>query len=184
MKTTRLSLSCEGMKIGDERYEIQHEIDIVVNIFTSSLRRILMIDNSAIDKWLDERQQLLVQYCELAGLPPYTREEEALPDKQTIASFCQILVDYVSVGHFEVYEQVSDNMSSEQDQIRIKEALPKISSSTDLALKFNDSFADASEDNDFSRFDYSLSDLGQHLEARFALEDELINMIQPKRQAQ
>ena len=33
--------------------------------------------NSTIDDWLEERKQLLVQYCQLAGLPPFERTDNA-----------------------------------------------------------------------------------------------------------
>ena len=56
-----------------------------------------------IDRWLEERQTVLVQYCALS------EREQTLSDLQRgekLRSFCQILVDYVSAGHFEVYDQL------------------------------------------------------------------------------
>lgn len=134
--------------------------------------------HSAIDNWLHERQMLLVQYCELAGLPPFKRENGALPDKNAINAFCEILVDYVSAGHFEVYDQIVNVDTDGNIQTELKESLyPKISQTTDHALTFNDCYADSQDDDQMASFDVKLSDLGQRLEERFALEDQLIQSI-------
>src|SRR5690606_39464282 len=56
-----------------------------------------------IDRWLKERQELLVQYCELSGESDFS-QTDALREK--FVRLCEVLVDYVSAGHFEVYEQL------------------------------------------------------------------------------
>ncbi len=33
---------------------------------------------SVIDNWLEDRQNLVILYCELAGLPPYQKKNELL----------------------------------------------------------------------------------------------------------
>lgn len=134
--------------------------------------------HNAIDTWLHERQELLVLYCELAGLPPFNRDHDALPDKSDIASFCELLVDYVSAGHFEVYDKIVNGNELTASGQDLKEDLyPKISATTDHALGFNDCYADLEDDAQMANFDVSLSDLGQQLEERFALEDHLIQSI-------
>lgn len=134
--------------------------------------------HNAIDAWLHERQELLVQYCELAGLPPFNREQDALPAKADISSFCELLVDYVSAGHFEVYDKLVDDKEADSGQRNLKEGLyPRISATTDHALGFNDCYADLEDDTKMANFDVSLSNLGQQLEERFALEDQLIQSI-------
>ena len=134
--------------------------------------------HDAIDTWLQERQQLLVQYCELAGLPPFEREPGALPHKSEIRSFCELLVDYVSAGHFEVYDKIVAECDNRTTNKAITDELyPQISATTDEALTFNDSYAEISGDQDLSAFDSRLSQLGQQLEERFALEDRLIQTL-------
>jgi regulator of sigma D len=56
--------------------------------------------SNIIDRWLQERQLLLVSYCSLAEIPSTT------PSPEQITEVCQLLVDYVSAGHFEVYDQL------------------------------------------------------------------------------
>ncbi|HEY9118203.1 MAG TPA: sigma D regulator, partial [Marinobacter sp.] len=56
-----------------------------------------------IDRWLKERQELLVHYCDLSGTTDYS-QTEALQGK--FVRLCEVLVDYVSAGHFEIYDQL------------------------------------------------------------------------------
>ncbi len=137
--------------------------------------------STAIDSWLEDRQQLIVSYCKLAALPPFDKQQQdnRLPAQDDILGFCQLLVDYLSAGHFEVYDQiVSQCEINGNDSKSLAEALyPKISASTDIALEFNDNYAEPAADNDFATFDHDLSVLGQALEERFGLEDELIQTL-------
>ena len=56
-----------------------------------------------VDKWMTERQQMLVLYCQLAGLEPYTPDRSS---KDLLRQFCQVMVDYIAFGHFEVYNRI------------------------------------------------------------------------------
>lgn len=135
--------------------------------------------HSAIDSWLQERQELLVIYCKLAGLPPYERSDQALPQKNEILEFCQILMDYLSAGHFEIYDDLVKACSEKGPKsLKLAQSLyPKIAASTDIALSFNDDYANANEESLLPKFDEDLSTLGQSLEQRFEFEDELIENL-------
>ncbi|MCC5826012.1 sigma D regulator [Alkalimonas sp.] len=137
---------------------------------------------TAIDHWLEERQQLIISYCKLAGLPPFDDKQRAKPSQEAVQEFCQILMDYLSAGHFEVYEQiVSECAVNGTDSRQLANRLyPKIAASTDLALDFNDKYADHFSTRQSGAFDLELSDLGQALEERFELEDELIHTLHHK----
>lgn len=143
--------------------------------------------HSAIDNWLNERQELLVQYCKLVGTNKVTTQEKALPNQEDIVLFCQTMMDYISAGHFEVYEQIvkACKVNGSDSQKLASTLYPKIDDTTDTALCFNDKYADlTSEQNQgktaedvFSGFDLDLSVVGQALEERFGLEDELIETL-------
>lgn len=139
--------------------------------------------STAIDNWLEERQQLIVTYCKLAALPPFDKQNQdnQLPAHEDILGFCQLLVDYLSAGHFEVYDQIVSQceINGEYSKSLADALYPKISASTDIALEFNDKYADTA-DIGFNRFDQDLSTLGQALEDRFGLEDELIQTLHTK----
>ncbi|MDX5408269.1 MAG: sigma D regulator [Chromatiaceae bacterium] len=137
---------------------------------------------TAIDNWLEERQQLIVSYCKLAALPPFDTKRTTLPPQAAVQEFCQVLVDYISAGHFEVYERiVSECAVNGTDSRKLADSLyPKIAVSTDLALNFNDQYAEHLSTRHSAAFDRELSTLGQALEERFEYEDQLINTLYEK----
>ena len=57
-------------------------------------------------RWLEERRRLLSLYCSLSRA---LRDGSVQPaTTQKLDRFCEILVDYVSAGHFEVYCELFD----------------------------------------------------------------------------
>ncbi|WP_220719214.1 sigma D regulator [Agarivorans litoreus] len=133
--------------------------------------------SQVIDAWLDARKQLLIAYCKLAGLPPYDSDERSLPALPQITQFCQQLVDYASTGHFEIYEQIVSECANDGDTLPGEKLLPQITETTDTALAFNDKYAEVNEDLELGSFDKDLSLLGQEMEVRFAIEDELLDHL-------
>ncbi|MDP5206117.1 sigma D regulator, partial [Alishewanella sp. SMS9] len=129
---------------------------------------------TAIDNWLAERQQIIVCYCRLAGLPPFEKDRHTMPSQEKIREFCQLLMDYLSAGHFEVYERIVTQCAvNGTDSRRLADSLyPKIAVSTDLSLEFNDKYAEHLSTRNSGSFDIELSALGQALEERFELEDK------------
>lgn len=127
-----------------------------------------------IDRWLEERQEMLVQYCALSGL------SEDLSDIQRgekLRSFCQILVDYVSAGHFEVYDQLIKEGREFDDADALQEAsklYDVVDKTTEKLLDFNDKYL---ETDDLAALTPDLSQLGEALEIRFSAEDRLIAVL-------
>ena len=114
-----------------------------------------------IDKWLNERQELLVLYVAIQGLKPFSSRETPVSVK--IQAFCQVLMDYCSAGHFEVYEQL------------IKEAEEFITSE---CVAFNDAYQTAENCIEkIADLSKDLSALGELLEERFEIEDSLIEAL-------
>ena len=58
-----------------------------------------------LDRWLIERRELLVKYGELGELKTFDGANVSHGSK--LQAFCQLLVDYVSTGHFEIVEQLA-----------------------------------------------------------------------------
>lgn len=135
--------------------------------------------NTIIDSWLTERQELLVKYCKLAGLPPFETENKALPEAYDVNSFCQILIDYLSAGHFEVYNDIVKQCQEHgpKSAALAEQIYPQITATTDLLVSFNDKYTNISAKTDLSGFDNDLSKVGQILEQRLKLEDELIHTL-------
>lgn len=135
--------------------------------------------HTVIDKWLSERQELLVLYCRIAGFSPYDKKDHALPDQLQIQNFCQLLMDYLSAGHFEVYDDIAKacEQKGPNSQQLANKLYPRISQTTDIALDFNDKYAEVDKEDLLNDFDDDLSKLGETLELRFELEDELIDNL-------
>lgn len=130
-----------------------------------------------IDRWLKERQELLVHYCALSG--ESDRDEvEAL--QQKCVRLCELLLDYVSAGHFEVYEQLIQEAREFNDgglELAAR-VYPKIEKTTEVALSFNDRIDDQSlSAQDADELFAELSKLGEALENRFEMEDVLIDQL-------
>ncbi len=131
--------------------------------------------NEIVDRWLYERQELLVSYCALSGVSEF--DENNAEHAQKIRHFCQTLVDYVSAGHFEVYDQ----LIKEGQDFGDKEALQTAASlysvvdaTTEELLDFNDKYL---ETDDLSALSSDLSHAGQQLESRFEAEDKMIAVL-------
>lgn len=131
--------------------------------------------NKLIDSWLSERKDLLVRYCKLAALPPFERPNHSLPEFSDIKAFCELLMDYASTGHFELYDKILEECSPHsKDEESVQAITSKIKATTDTALSFNDNYAELSEKDDMADFVSNLTMLGEELEERFELEDQLL----------
>jgi regulator of sigma D len=127
-----------------------------------------------IDRWLKERQDLLVLFCKLSAQKDGNFSEET---EETLRSFCQILVDYCSAGHFEIYEQLVNEGQEYDDQEALSVAKVQyktIDSTTEFILDFNDKYQ---ETDDLSTLVQDLSKLGESLATRFEAEDKMIEVL-------
>ncbi len=133
--------------------------------------------NNLIDKWLKERQALIVKLCDLSVNPGSSVENKV----EKLQAFCQLLVDYVSVGHFEVYEQLlqeAKDFNDGEGTELAQRTIPKIQASTEVALNFNDRFDNIHKvDDGAAELIAELDTLGKTLEDRFELEDLLIESL-------
>ena len=133
--------------------------------------------HNAIDHWLEERQELIVDYCKLEGLPPFEKTA-ALPSKDELQAFCQLLIDYLSTGHFEVYDQIVSQCAeySTKSLTLAQEIQPQIVLTTEALVEFNDKYAETQQDDDslLLSLDNDMSKVGELLEQRFELEDKLL----------
>ncbi|WNW12793.1 sigma D regulator [Pseudomonas sp. DTU_2021_1001937_2_SI_NGA_ILE_001] len=126
--------------------------------------------NLLIDRWLHERHELIKAYDALGGAPA------SLGDHKAKQRFCQLLVDYVSAGHFEVYEQLSDEAKAFNDERGLELAdtlFPRLEVITQFALAFND----RCDKRDSSDCASDFKKLGGLLHERFELEDCLIEVL-------
>lgn len=129
--------------------------------------------NHIVDRWLEERQDALVLFCALSEHDQYHPEQHG----EQVQRLCQLLVDYSSAGHFEIYKQLVAEAREFDDQPAIEAAsdlYATIDPTTDVILDFNDKYQEI-DDLDALRGD--LSRLGAALETRFSAEDQMIAVL-------
>lgn len=137
--------------------------------------------SEVIDHWLETRQALIVEYCKLGSLQPAHSHSNVveLPTAKEISSFCDHLVDYISEGHFKIYDMVMDKWKATgfKTNNEIDATYAKIVLTTDPLLEFNDKYVQVTNEDELPEFEEDMSKVGEILELRFEVEDKLIQLI-------
>jgi len=125
-----------------------------------------------IDRWLAERQDVVKLYCQLTGVHP----SPPRPAWVSLQAFCDLLVDYASMGHFEVYEQLMLEGKEFNDggDKKVAGLIPMLEANTQKIMAFHDFL---NEKCDLHELADRATRLGETLEARFAMEDEMIEVL-------
>lgn len=128
-----------------------------------------------IDELQNERREVWSLYCQVADLKPFTALESV---RSKLNKFSQLLVDYVSLGHFGLYERLLAG-TERRDRVlsAAKEIYPEFSSTTEAAISFNDKYEKVLKINLFDDLEQDLSELGECLAKRFDLEDKLCGLM-------
>ena len=126
-------------------------------------------------KFLTQRQAMLVSFNELANLKPEASPGSVRP---LLKRFCQRLMDYIALGHFEVYQCIEDSCVDPERCHRVqclaRGLYPRIATTTRTALAFNDHYDGDGNSIYRSALSNELSLLGEQLADRIELEDRLI----------
>lgn len=136
-------------------------------------------NNALIDQWLQARKQLLVAYYHLVGIKP-NKESLSLLDEEALDNFCQNLVDYLSTGHFHLYGKMLHEAATHSEQVlaRSTQLDFALQNNTQQIMTFYDSHLAAAIDHDNCiEFQQALSSVGEALEERFTLEDNMIQQV-------
>ena len=128
-----------------------------------------------IDKLLTERKEVLALYWHVAGLEPLTPET---PFGDHLQEFCEVLVDYIAFGHFEVYDRISSGKERRAAVVSLAENIyPNILGTTDVAVSFNDKYDETDHKLHLEDLPKDLSQIGEVLATRIELEDQLIEVM-------
>jgi len=138
-------------------------------IVESSERRTRTRD--MVDKLLVERQEMLTMFCQVAGLEPYAPGET---DTRKLHRFCQVLMDYMAFGHFEILERITRGDEKRSSVMKVAEGVyDKLLEATEYAVAFNDKY-DSQTQDEFGQLEHELSILGEELAVRIEMEDRLV----------
>lgn len=128
--------------------------------------------NQMVGELLEERRQVWSLYCTIAGMKPFTVKQ---PLESKIQEFCQLLIDYISLGHFGIYQRIIDGTERRRKVLELAENIyPRIAETTGVAVDFNDKYEKLSSDEITTHLEDDLSKLGEELAMRIELEDQLI----------
>ncbi len=130
--------------------------------------------------WLKERREVLVKYTAIAAT--LDRDTPLERVNEGIERLCQVLVDYVSAGHFEVFlalQKEAEIFADGSGEVA-SELIPNIGDTTEVILGFEEKYPTDRLDD----LDADLSLLGEMLETRFTLEDRLIAILHGSHAAQ
>ncbi|NOQ14770.1 MAG: Rsd/AlgQ family anti-sigma factor [Methyloprofundus sp.] len=129
-----------------------------------------------IEELLAERTQVWNLYCGVAGVESYQSNK---PMEEQVQEFCQMLVDYISLGHFGVYQRIIEGSERRKTIIEAAERIyPQIVQATEAVLKFNEKYQQAlTPAIILNQLADDLSVLGDQLATRIELEDELISKM-------
>ena len=116
-------------------------------------------------QWLALRQLVLVHYSELCTTKA--------PEPSMLQKFCQHLMDYVSMGHFKMYQKFAEHHENHRTYSTglDKTLLSNITINTETVADFNDKYT---EPNNLDGLSADLSRIGELLAHRMDWEDALI----------
>ncbi|MCX8958627.1 sigma D regulator [Erwinia psidii] len=129
-----------------------------------------------VDFCLRSRKQLLVAYYQMVGIKP-NKDSLTTLDENALDTFCQTLVDYLSTGHFTVYQRFIKEMEGSEQLAKAALIYPSLQTNTEQIMQVYDSHLEnAIDDDNYLAFQTALSAVGEALEARFTLEDRFIKL--------
>jgi len=125
-----------------------------------------------IEELLNERAEVWNLYCIVAGVEPY---QSSKANAEKLQEFCQLVVDYISLGHFGIYQRIIDGSERRQSIVKAAARIyPQINQATEAVLSFNDKYQEPTAEMVSNQLPGDLSFLGDQLATRIELEDELI----------
>lgn len=128
-----------------------------------------------IAKLQNERHEVWRLYCEIAKLKPFKLNSEL---KNSIAQFSQMLIDYISLGHFSVYEHLLAGTERRDGVLSVANQIyPELSQTTDVAISFNDKYESSEQMSIVDDLEIDLSILGENLAKRIELEDQFCSLM-------
>ncbi len=133
------------------------------------------LTNKLVQELLEERRQVWAVYGQIAEMQPFRDDQ---PLEIVVQQFCQILIDYVSLGHFGIFQKIGDGTERRQRVVHLAgQIYPRIAEATQAAVQFNDTYETVDGNSLRKSLAEDLSKLGEELAMRFELEDRLIESL-------
>ncbi len=128
-----------------------------------------------VDQLLLERQQMLAIFYKVADVDA---EMQADARRRLLQRFCEILVDYSALWHFEIFEYLKRNRGEYQNAMSIAATCENvIVRASESAVAFNDKYDPTVHALSFDQLDHDLSVLGEDIAARIDAEDQILSAM-------
>ena len=122
-----------------------------------------------------ERHQVWSLYCKVAELKPFSCSSQT---QSILTQFSQLLIDYVSLGHFGIYEHLLSGTERRESVLTAaKKMYHEFSETTEAVISFNDKYDDSEHTLTIDKLEADLSALGENLAKRIDLEDNLCRLV-------
>jgi len=124
----------------------------------------------------EERHQVWSLYCKVAEHKPFSCSPET---QSLLTQFSQLLIDYVSLGHFGIYERLFSGGGELRDGIltSANDIYSAFSETTEAVMSFNDKYDTDQQTLTVDKLEADLSILGEHLAKRIDLEDTFCDLV-------
>lgn len=131
-----------------------------------------------IDGLVRLRLDVISGYCRLAGVGSLERHggERFRVDPDELVGFCETMVDYTAMGHFEVYQRIIEG-KERRGAVRetAADVYPAIAETTDYLVDFNDKYDGFSgTPEEIESLTADVGRLGEIIGLRAQLEDQLL----------
>ncbi len=123
----------------------------------------------------EDRQAMWAMYCKIAEMKPVFANSKKV--RPVLSRFSQLLIDYISLGHFCIYEQLLAEKQQKAILSYANQLYPEFSSTTQSAMLFNDAYKRDNRNLNPDNLASDLSSLGEDLAKRMELEDRLCSML-------
>lgn len=144
-------------------------VSCAINTVEKSSHTLQLIEELQTERWA-----VWSLYCKIAEMKPYADSETLRP---VLSKFSQLLIDYVSLGHFGVYEHLFSAEQEAQAALDYAQRIyPVFTHTTASAVNFSDGY-DGRHRFRIENLTQDLSVLGEHLAQRMELEDRLCSML-------
>ncbi|ATG88646.1 Rsd/AlgQ family anti-sigma factor [Methylomonas koyamae] len=124
---------------------------------------------------LEERSAVWSLYCKIGNMLPLNGDGNL---RSVLSEFSQLLIDYISLGHFGIYEHLLTDRPEQSSALSYAERIyPAFSKITASAVSFSDTYDEGRRKFRTDNLLQDLSVLGEHLAERMELEDRLCSML-------
>lgn len=124
---------------------------------------------------IESRTQALALYKDVMSYQPF---DDSSTFREILEDLCEILVDYSGKVHFNLLNNIQDEFElSDTVLATTTEISSQLVDNTQKILDFHDLYNSDVKETHMERLSQCLSDLGEIIADRIALEDKLISII-------